>query len=88
MNGNDKTLSLVAKSTLSHVLHEGAKCQRIDMIFDVHRDTSIKDAERFKRGFGISIQFRNISLGYNIQHWRMLLCSSTNKAILIKFLLN
>ena len=87
MKGNDKTFSQVAESTLSHVLHEGAKSQRIDVIFDVYRDKSIKDGERDNRGADMSIQFRNIAPGHKIQQWRKLLCSPSNKASLIKFLL-
>ena len=58
------------------------------MVFDVYREISIKNTERANRGADIGIQFRNIAPGHSIQRWRKLLCSSSNKASLIKFLVN
>jgi len=46
LKGNDQTFWQLAESTLSHVLHEGSKSHRIDVVFDVYREMSIKDAER------------------------------------------
>ncbi|KAG0710452.1 hypothetical protein GWK47_022750 [Chionoecetes opilio] len=60
--------------------------QRIDVVFDVYKETSIKDAERANRSAGTGIHFKNIQPGHNIQQWRKLLGSSSNKASLIKFL--
>ena len=88
MKGNDKTFSQLAESVLCHILHEGANSQRINVVFDVYREMSIKDAERLNRGAEMSIQFRNISPGHNIQQWRKLLSSPSSKASLIKFLVN
>ena len=85
LKGNDKTFSQLAESALSHVLHEGAKSHRIDVIFDVYKETSIKDSERANRGADTGIQFRNIAPGHIIQQWRKILCSPSNKASLIKF---
>jgi len=86
MKGNDKTFSQLAEAILSTALHDGAQSKRIDVVFDVYRETSIKDAERCNRGASTAIQFRSIAPGHNIQQWRKLLCSSSNKASLIKFL--
>ncbi|KAK5862616.1 hypothetical protein PBY51_017989 [Eleginops maclovinus] len=44
MKGDDKTFTQLAESALAKVLHEGAKSQRIDFVFDVYKETSIKDA--------------------------------------------
>ena len=88
MKGNDETSAQLAESALAKVLHEGAKSQRIDVVFDVYKKTSIKDAQRSNRGADSGIQFRNIAPGHNIQQWRKLLCSSANKASLIKFLVD
>lgn len=71
---------------MSHVLHEGAKSSRIDVVFDVYKETSIKDAERVKRGADTGIQFKNIASGHKIQQWRKLLSSPSNKTSLTKFL--
>lgn len=88
MKGNDKTFTQLTESAQAKVLHEGAKSQCIDVVFDVYKETSIKDAERANRGVDRSIQFKNIAPGHNIQQWRKLLCSSANKASLIKFLVD
>jgi len=36
----------------------------IDVVFDVYKETSIKDAERVKRGADTGIQFKNIAPGH------------------------
>ena len=64
LKGNDKTFAELAETALSHVLHEGAKSSRIDVVFDVYKETSIKDVERVKRGADMGIQFKNISPGH------------------------
>lgn len=63
---NDKTTSQLAESAFSSVLHEGAKSRRIDAVFEVYKETSIKDAERANRGAELRIQFRNTVPGHNI----------------------
>ena len=47
---DQKTFAEVADDMLSMVLHEGTDSQRIDVVFNVYRDSSIKNAEREKRG--------------------------------------
>lgn len=86
MKANNKTFAQLAESVLFVVLHEGAQSLRIDVVFDVYLETSIKDAERCNRGSSSAIQFKNIAPGHNIQQWRKYLCSSRNKTSLIKFL--
>ncbi|KAG0716309.1 hypothetical protein GWK47_009996 [Chionoecetes opilio] len=85
-SGKTKPPKHLAGTALSHVVHEGAKSRRIDVVFDVYKETSIKDAERANRSAGTGIHFKNIQPGHNIQQWRKLLGSSSNKASLIKFL--
>lgn len=86
LKGNDATFSQLAGTAMSRTVHEGAKSWRIDIFFDVYKETSIKDAERVNRNAGTGIHFKNIQPGHNIQQWRKLLGSSSNKASLIKFL--
>ena len=88
MKENDKTFAQLAESAFAKVLHEGAMSQRIDVVFDVYKEISIKDTERANRGAEMGIQFSNIAPGHNIHQWRKLLCSSCNKASLIQFLAN
>lgn len=71
---------------MSLVLHEGVNSHIIDVVFDVYRDVSIKNAERCNRGASESLQFKNIAAGHTIHQWRKFLCSPFNKSSLIKFL--
>ncbi|KAJ8384450.1 hypothetical protein AAFF_G00204710 [Aldrovandia affinis] len=57
MKGNDQTFSQRAASALTQILHEGARSQRIDVVFDVYQEDSIKNAERANRGCTTGIQF-------------------------------
>jgi len=46
LDGNQWTFHDVAKTLLKRVLQEAGKSDRVDIVFDVYRDVSIKDAER------------------------------------------
>ena len=46
LKGDHKTFAEVAESLLCLVLHEGSNPKRIDVIFDVYKEKSIKNAER------------------------------------------
>ena len=87
MNGNNKTFAQLAESLMSLVLHGGSQSHRIDVVFDVYRETSIKNAEMYNRRSSTAVQYRNIAGGLNIQQWRKFLCNSCNKSSLIKFIL-
>jgi len=63
LKGNDQTFWQLAESALSHVLHERSKSHLIDVVFDVYRKMSIKDAERSNSGTDTGIQFQNITPG-------------------------
>jgi len=64
---NDQTFLQLAESALSHVLHEGSKSRHTDIVFDVNREMSIKDAEQSNRGSDMGIQLKNIAPGHKIQ---------------------
>ncbi|KAJ8367500.1 hypothetical protein AAFF_G00317230 [Aldrovandia affinis] len=57
MKDNDQTFSQHAASALTQLLHEGARSQRIDVVFNVYQEDSIKNAERANRGCTTGIQF-------------------------------
>ena len=86
MKGNDQTFSQLAESVLTHILHEGVRSHRIDVVFDTYREDSIKNDERSNRGSTTGIQFRNMAPGHRVQPWRKFLSNSANKANLIRFL--
>jgi hypothetical protein len=73
---------------LSHVLNEGKKSHRIDVVFDVYKKMSIKDLERAIRGADTGTHFKKIAVGHKITQWRKLLASASSQKILIEFLVN
>jgi len=44
LKGNDQTFLQLAESALSHVLYESSKSHCTDVVFDVYKEVSIKDA--------------------------------------------
>ena len=84
--GDQKTFAEVADSLMSMILLKGTDSQRIDVVFDVYRDDSIKNAEREKRGSERGHEFRNIKADHKIHQWRKFLSNSKNKSLLIKFI--
>jgi len=48
IRGDQKTFAELADSMMSMVLHEGTDSQRIDAVFDVYRNNSIKNHKNFK----------------------------------------
>ncbi|KAL2098309.1 hypothetical protein ACEWY4_007516 [Coilia grayii] len=79
---------LLGRSVLNQALLEGRNCARIDVVFDVYRKTSIKNAERSRRGSGGSTQWKNIAPGHTVMQWRKLLSDAESKTSLIQFLVN
>ena len=60
------------------ILPEGATNKRIDVVFDVYREASIK-TEREERGGYTGIEYRNIQPDHRIQKWRKFLLNPQNK---------
>jgi hypothetical protein len=48
-NGDGKTFSEMATSILASIMHVATGSKRIDVVFDVYNDVSIKNAERETR---------------------------------------
>ena len=86
MRGDENTFSDLAASILYHILHQDAKSECIDIVFDVYRTIPIEDVESCNRGSNSSIQFKNISPAHNIYQWKRFLRNSVNKSALIEFL--
>eukprot|EP00794_Sanderia_malayensis_P019746 gene19746-21683_t len=85
--GCHKIFSDVSDAIFRKVLAEGSRSKRIDVVFDVYLDQSIKNAERaVKRGASSAISFKNIQAGHKIQQWDLFIKSSKNKTSLIQFL--
>ena len=86
LDGNQRTFHDVAKTLLKRVLQEASHSDRVDVVFDVYRESSIKDADRVNRGSGSGVRFRNISAGHKIRQWRSFLSEAQNKTMLIEFI--
>ena len=67
-------------------LQTGYESERIDIVFYVYRDISIKTAERAKRVSDEGFQFNKIMPGHRIKCWSRLLTSSSTKTKLITYL--
>ena len=52
---------------LSTVLREGEDTNRVDVVFDVYRDLSIKSAERDLRGESDAGTFKNLVAGQKMK---------------------
>ena len=87
LDGNGKTFQELAKSALKMVIREGGdNSERVDVAFDVYRESYIKDTERVNRGAGSGVRFNNISAGHRIKQWRSFLSEAHNKTMLIEFI--
>ena len=85
LDGNQKTFGDIAKTVLKIVIREGDKCDRVDVVFDVYREGSIKDAERVNRGSGSVVKFRSLATGHKVKQWRSFLSEAQAKTMLIEF---
>ena len=86
LDGNQKTFGDIAKTVLKIVIREGDKCDRVDVVIDVYREGSIKDAERVNRGSGFGVKFRSLATGHKVKQWRSFLSEAQNKTMLIEFI--
>uniref|UniRef100_UPI00358F5653 uncharacterized protein n=1 Tax=Myxine glutinosa TaxID=7769 RepID=UPI00358F5653 len=75
-----------SKSISSAVLREGRVNCRIDVVFDVYKENSIKNAERVKRGSESAMTFGKIASGHRLKQWKSFLHCGNNKTQLIDFL--
>ena len=86
VHSENKTFAEVSDAIFMWALHTGTESSRIDVVFDVYLDESVKNAERVNRGSDSGILFSNIVAGHKVKQWRRLLSSSKSKNNLIKFL--
>ena len=84
--GRHKTFSDLSDAIFRKILAEGSCSNRIDVVFEVYRDQSIKNAERVaQRGSSTATSFKNIQACHKIQQWDLFIKSSSNKTSLIRF---
>ena len=70
---------------LKHIVNSGIYATRIDIVFDVYMENSIKDVERARRSSG-EIVFKQIVPTSPIKQWNQLLSSGDFKNKLVSFL--
>lgn len=86
LRGENHTFEELSDAIFSQMLHAAQNCDRIDVVFDVYRNESIKSAERLSRGSKEGIVFNQIRPGHKIKNWRRLLSCSESKNNLTQFL--
>ena len=86
MKGENHTFAELAKMLLSSVLNVSRGSTRVDVIFDVYNEISIKNAERSRRSSDKSILFTHILPGHRVHQWRRLLSCNDSKMKLIEFI--
>ena len=77
------TFGDLACQILTSVMKCPGQCERIDIVFDVYWDISVKNCERERRS-AAQIQYSSIKAGQPIKQWSKFLSSSANKTELIK----
>ena len=81
------TFGQLGEKLLSNILAEGRAHGRIDVVFDVYREMSIKNSERSRRtNSKKTTSFQSLTPSHKIKDWRGFLTSGSNKTALVKFL--
>ena len=57
----------IADVLMTMIMREGATSRRIDVVFDVYREISIKNTEREKRGGYSGNEYRHIQPHHKVQ---------------------
>ena len=78
--GNQRTFEDIAKSVFNRILHEAVGSKKVDVIFDVYRDISIKNIERPEK------RDSSVLPKHKVQQWQQFLEGSENKQSFIRFL--
>ena len=85
VHGENKTFGNVADSVFMSILQTCGACNRIDVVFDVYKQVSIKNQERENRSPGIEMKLNSITSGQKIYKWKAILGNSSSKASLVRF---
>lgn len=81
------TFQVVAERVFESVTSTGSR--RVDIVFDVYREVSIKNVERLKRvSASDGVQYKNILPAFTVKSWSKLLSVTANKPEIIKFLVS
>ena len=81
------TFLVVAERVFEMVTSTGSR--RVDIVFDVYREVSIKNVERLKRvSTSDGVHYKNILPAYTVKSWNKLLSVTANKPEIVKFLVS
>ena len=81
------TYSEFAAHLLSFIIGCSKSAKRVDVVFDVYVDNSIKDVERTRRSHG-ELRLKKIIPTAQIKQWNLLLSSNENKNKLTAFIVD
>ena len=84
---NGLTFKQLASDTFKSIISMCKAASRVDIVFDVYRAVSIKNAERVRRSSS-KLMFSKIIPSQVIRQWQSFLSNSCNKTAPIKFLCN
>ena len=73
-------------TVLNKVLSDGRGSSRIDVVFDIYQEKSIKTAEWAEPGSKLGIVFSQIQPKHRIKNWKCILANTETKAKLTKFM--
>ena len=79
------TYSEFAVRLLMYVLSNGSQSKRIDVVFDVYENNSVKDVERNRCSSG-KLSQQKLLPNMKIKQWSLLLSSNENKSKLVNFI--
>lgn len=85
-HGENRTFNELSDQIFAQMMHASEGSERIDVVFDVYHDQSIKAAERAHRGSEDGVAFTKIMAGHKIHNWRRLLACTDSKTKLNTFL--
>ena len=88
VNGKKKTMRAISNAVLITALSEAERSVHIDIMFDVYKDVSIKNAQRriIESNSVEAILYKTLIPSQVVQQWDIYKASSMNKANLIRFI--
>ena len=86
VHGDNLTINELSDTVIRRVLNDGRGSVRIDVVFAIYQEQSIKTAERAHSGSKRGLVFSQIKAGHKIKNWKRILASVEIKAKFAIFL--
>lgn len=83
--GENHTFSEISEILLRTALQHGKNSDRVDVVFDVYQENSIKQFERQRRTSSSEILISKIIPSHKVKNWRRVLSSTTSKNVLTQY---